>query len=112
MKIKLLFSKRAYQNFVTALTSRNSGIFFMLLATILGCKSIEAPTDRKIISNTNFKEILYVTAKTPETKLNRRYYWYKSQEVHSSVNSYSGQLLDLNNFQFDKSHRFYHRYHS
>jgi hypothetical protein len=70
------------------------GVIFLSFLNLVSCKSIEVPTDRKIMSNRQFKETVYVTDKTPKPKGKRYYYWYKSQKVHFSQNNYGGELLD------------------
>ena len=57
------------------------------------CKTAEVPVSRKLISDGELKEELFVTNKTPKTKEDKDYYWYKSQKVHKTRGAYGGDLL-------------------
>ncbi len=75
--------------------SFHSILFLVLLVSgFMGCKSIETPMDRKVTSDKRYKEVLFVSDKIPNAKRHRKYYWYKSREVHYSQDNYGGELLD------------------
>lgn len=59
-----------------------------------GCTSLEAPTDRRVITDGEFKEELAITTKTPKAQAKRSYYWFKSQDIYASQNDYAGLLLN------------------
>jgi len=61
---------------------------------IASCKSSYEPFTKRIISNTEYKEHFYIIDEEPNTNANKRYYWFKSQKVHSSQGDYGGALLD------------------
>ena len=56
-------------------------------------QAFETLANRKIISNKGYKEIVYITDKTPKPKGKRFYHWYKTRELHTSQNNYAGKLL-------------------
>ncbi|WP_298487862.1 hypothetical protein [uncultured Maribacter sp.] len=82
-------------NYFRRMLSIPLGLGFFIFLNLLSCKSsLEVPTDRKIISDREFKEDFFVTDKTPKPKGKRLYHWYKSQEIYASQNNYAGELLD------------------
>lgn len=73
---------------------RTYGWVMILFLTFISCGTSELAFNKKVISDTHYKEQFYITEKEPKAKSNVFYYWYKSQKVHSSQNDYSGAVLD------------------
>ncbi len=86
---------KVFFNFFQNATNRY--LFFISMSSVMlfGCKSMEAPTafNKRIISNTEFKEQFFITDATPVAKKDVSYYWFKSQQVHTSQEDYAGELI-------------------
>ena len=78
--------------------NRNNSLILLLLFTLqvifVSGQFNELSLNRKINNKRGYKEIVYVTDKTPIAKGKRSYHWYKSLGIHSSQNNYAGELLD------------------
>ncbi|MDO6758565.1 hypothetical protein Q4566_00015 [Tamlana sp. 2_MG-2023] len=70
---------------------------FYVVAILIGlvsCKSSNEPFTKIITSDTEFKEHFFISDYEPKPRRDKRYYWFKSQKVHSSQGDYGGALLD------------------
>jgi len=69
-------------------------LYVILFTFLVSSNTLNENTQRKIISDGEYKYVFYVSPKTKlECRENREYYWYKSGEIHSSVGGYFGELL-------------------
>ncbi|UII80119.1 toxin-antitoxin system YwqK family antitoxin [Flagellimonas sp. CMM7] len=69
-------------------------VLFVLFTDQAFGQTFEQYANRKVINEKGYKEIVYITDKTPQAKGKRSYHWYKSRKVHASQNNYAGKLLD------------------
>lgn len=66
----------------------------ILFFCVIGCKTAQEPYNKRIISDTIYKEHFYITDEEPKAKKDRAYYWYRAQKVHHSQGDYAGELVD------------------
>lgn len=66
----------------------------IFLYCLLGCNSPQIAFNKRIISNSEYKEQFFISEKKPRVKSNVFYYWLKSQEIQLTKSGYAGSLLD------------------
>lgn len=78
----------------------------MLCFCFISCgTTYETFTNKRIVSNPSFREEFRVIDEDVKAKLNKTYFWFRAQEMHSSIGDYAGELIDGQYIKYYRSNQ-------